>query len=211
MVSTKILGSMTVFNIENNNKCLLSSISVYYYDFWRSCDTEDWSNDAENTALITEINYILTHIHIENSYFKLLIIFHNFTIFTVFLSIRVFFQKINIYIFFFECHFYRVWFSSGWKLKRKEKKRKRSEVALMSIGEFKVKGFWIELCTELLKISSYFRWSFNNTHEVQRHLLNVSFNLLWRQHRCCSWVRPKGQTVLLQVIILVVHSRLCQD
>ncbi len=34
----------------------LSSKSVYYYDFWRSCDTEDWSNDAENTALITEIN-----------------------------------------------------------------------------------------------------------------------------------------------------------
>ncbi len=30
-----------------------------------SCDTEDWSNDAENTALITEINYILTDIHIE--------------------------------------------------------------------------------------------------------------------------------------------------
>ncbi len=24
-----------------------------------SCDTEDWSNDAENTALITGINYIL--------------------------------------------------------------------------------------------------------------------------------------------------------
>ncbi len=23
-----------------------------------SCDTEDWSNDAENTALITEVNYI---------------------------------------------------------------------------------------------------------------------------------------------------------
>ncbi len=23
-----------------------------------SCDTEDWSNDAENTALITEINDI---------------------------------------------------------------------------------------------------------------------------------------------------------
>ncbi len=35
-----------------------------------SCDTEDWSNDAENSALITEINYILTHIHIENIYFK---------------------------------------------------------------------------------------------------------------------------------------------
>ncbi len=24
-----------------------------------SCDTEDWSNDAENTALITGINYII--------------------------------------------------------------------------------------------------------------------------------------------------------
>ncbi len=24
--------------------------SAYYYDFWRSCDTEDWSKDAENTA-----------------------------------------------------------------------------------------------------------------------------------------------------------------
>ncbi len=35
-----------------------------------SCDTEDWSNDAENTALITEINYILTDIQIESSYFK---------------------------------------------------------------------------------------------------------------------------------------------
>ncbi len=58
-------------NIDNNQKCFLSSKSAYYYDFWRSCDTEDWSNDAENTALITEINYSLTHIHIENSCFTL--------------------------------------------------------------------------------------------------------------------------------------------
>jgi len=36
-----------------------------------SCDTEDWSNDAENPALITGINYTLLYIHIENSYFKL--------------------------------------------------------------------------------------------------------------------------------------------
>ncbi len=36
-----------------------------------SCDTEDWSNDAENSALITEINYILKYIQIESSYFKL--------------------------------------------------------------------------------------------------------------------------------------------
>ncbi len=32
--------------------------------------TEDWSNDAENTALIAAINYILKCIQIENSYFK---------------------------------------------------------------------------------------------------------------------------------------------
>ncbi len=32
-----------------------------------SCDTEDWSNDAENSDLITAINYILTFIHIETA------------------------------------------------------------------------------------------------------------------------------------------------
>ncbi len=36
-----------------------------------SCDTEDWSNDAENSALITEIICILKHFQIENSYLKL--------------------------------------------------------------------------------------------------------------------------------------------
>ncbi len=30
-----------------------------------------WSNDAENSALITEINYIVQYIHIENSSVKL--------------------------------------------------------------------------------------------------------------------------------------------
>ncbi len=63
-VSTEILCSTTVFNIDNNQK------SAYYYDFWRSCDTEDCSNDAENTALITEINYSLIDINIDNSCFK---------------------------------------------------------------------------------------------------------------------------------------------
>ncbi len=52
---------------------ILAHKSEYYYDFWRLCDTEDWSNDAENT----EINYSLTHIHIEN----IVIIFHNIHIF----------------------------------------------------------------------------------------------------------------------------------
>ncbi len=31
---------------------------------------EDWSNDAENSVLITGINYILKYIQIESSYFK---------------------------------------------------------------------------------------------------------------------------------------------
>ncbi len=46
----------------------------YYYDFWRSCDSEDWSNDAENT----EINYSYIFIHTENSciqYITLLLYF----------------------------------------------------------------------------------------------------------------------------------------
>ncbi len=36
-----------------------------------SCDTEDWSNDAENSALIIAISYIFKYIQIENSYFEL--------------------------------------------------------------------------------------------------------------------------------------------
>ncbi len=36
-----------------------------------SCDTDDWSNDAENSALITEINYILKCNQTENNYLKL--------------------------------------------------------------------------------------------------------------------------------------------
>ncbi len=51
--------------------------SVYYYDFWRSCDAEDWSSDAENTDLITGIN-----IHIEQL-FQIVILFHIFTVFLI--------------------------------------------------------------------------------------------------------------------------------
>ncbi len=43
-VSTKIWSSTTVVNTDNNQKCFLSN------DFWRSCDTEDRSNEAENSA-----------------------------------------------------------------------------------------------------------------------------------------------------------------
>ncbi len=58
------------FNIYHNRICFLS-IKSEYYNFWRSRDTKDWSNDAENSAWITRINYILKYIHTENSYFKM--------------------------------------------------------------------------------------------------------------------------------------------
>ncbi len=40
-----------------------------------SCDTEDWSNDAENSG----INYILKYIKIENL-FSIATIFHKITV-----------------------------------------------------------------------------------------------------------------------------------
>ncbi len=60
----KIIKQMTGENL------VTSRISVYYYDFWRSCDTEDWSYDAENSA-VHHKNVIVQYIDIENRYFKL--------------------------------------------------------------------------------------------------------------------------------------------
>ncbi len=42
-------------------------IGQHYNYFWK--DTEDWSNDAENSALITVINTILKHILNRKSLF----------------------------------------------------------------------------------------------------------------------------------------------
>ncbi len=36
---------------KQNEAVKLFPTSAYQNDFWRSCDTEDWSNDAENTVL----------------------------------------------------------------------------------------------------------------------------------------------------------------
>ncbi len=36
-----------------------------------SCDTEDWSNDAENSALHHRNKITFKYIQIENSYFEL--------------------------------------------------------------------------------------------------------------------------------------------
>ncbi len=45
-------SNTTVFNINNNHqKCILSSISIYYNDSDGSRDTEDQTNDAGNPAL----------------------------------------------------------------------------------------------------------------------------------------------------------------
>ncbi len=55
----KIYSAVFIIHNNNNNKCILSSKSEYLNDFWTSCD---WSNDAENSALITGINYILKYI-----------------------------------------------------------------------------------------------------------------------------------------------------
>ncbi len=44
----RITAAKKILNVSN-----IDNKSVYYTDFWRSCDTEDWSNDAENTDLIT--------------------------------------------------------------------------------------------------------------------------------------------------------------
>jgi len=49
MVSTKMLSSTTVFSIDNNKRLFPNQhIRVISEG---SCDTEDWSNDAENSAL----------------------------------------------------------------------------------------------------------------------------------------------------------------
>ncbi len=53
-----MLSSTTVFNIDDNKKLFLSSKFRLISE--GSCDTEDWSNDAENIASIAGINYIET-------------------------------------------------------------------------------------------------------------------------------------------------------
>ncbi len=65
-----------------NSKCFsffnINNVDVSFHshcicEIQESCDTEDWSNDAENSPLITGINYILKLI---------IIIFHSITLLT---------------------------------------------------------------------------------------------------------------------------------
>ncbi len=77
MVSTNIwLFSTFIINIFNNGVPIITDDNWAANQYIRmisegSCDTEDWSNDAENSALITGINYSLKYIQIESSYVKL--------------------------------------------------------------------------------------------------------------------------------------------
>ncbi len=59
MVSTKIWIGTIVFNIEENNKNVSWAANHHIRMICEgSCDTEDCSNDDEDSALITGINYI---------------------------------------------------------------------------------------------------------------------------------------------------------
>ncbi len=49
-----------------------------------SRDSEDCSNDAGNSALITGINYIWKYVQTENIYLKMLIMFHNIAVFLLY-------------------------------------------------------------------------------------------------------------------------------
>ncbi len=74
------------FNIDNNQKCFLSSKSEYENDFWRSCETEGIMLKIQ--LRITEINYILQSIYLENSYIlncSNISQYYYYTVFTVFL------------------------------------------------------------------------------------------------------------------------------
>ncbi len=51
----------------NNNNVFWEANQNIRMIFEGSCD---WINDAENSSLITGINYFLKYIQIENSYFK---------------------------------------------------------------------------------------------------------------------------------------------
>ncbi len=59
-----IISSTTVSNIDNNKNVSWAANQYIRMISEGSCDTEDWSNDATNSALVTAINYILEYIQI---------------------------------------------------------------------------------------------------------------------------------------------------
>ncbi len=100
-VSSKILSSATVFNIDNN-KCFMSQqvrVSQNISISKGSCDTEDWHNDVEITALNNK-NKLHFKIYSNRKpsnrkYFTilLLLLYFFYQINAALVSIRGFFQK----------------------------------------------------------------------------------------------------------------------
>ncbi len=80
IISTKILSS---FNINNNEKCFSNQQIRIISE--RSCDTEDWSNDAENSALHHSNKLHFKIYSKRKRLFLFGIVFHNITVFTIFL------------------------------------------------------------------------------------------------------------------------------
>ncbi len=74
-VSTKVLSSTNVYNVDNNHKYFFGFINVsksaYQNDFEGSQDTEDWSNGAKKSVLPSQ-EYMTFYTKIVNSCFKLL-------------------------------------------------------------------------------------------------------------------------------------------
>ncbi len=60
-LSTETQSSTSVFNINNyNNYSFLNAKSLYYIISGGTCDTEDWSNDDENSAIFASQEYIIS-------------------------------------------------------------------------------------------------------------------------------------------------------
>ncbi len=57
---------------------IIRNVSAYYYDFWRSCDTEDCSNDAENTAAHHRNKLQFNTYSHRKQLFYITKLFHNF-------------------------------------------------------------------------------------------------------------------------------------
>jgi len=68
MVSTNILSITTVFNIDNNQKCFFQAGNQHIRMI--SCDTVDWSNDADVMLKNIILKYIKYNYNLK-SYFKL--------------------------------------------------------------------------------------------------------------------------------------------
>ncbi len=57
-----------VFDIDDNKKGFLNTKSAYRMISEGSCDTEDWNNDAENSALHHRNKLHLKYFQIESRY-----------------------------------------------------------------------------------------------------------------------------------------------